>query len=211
MKRWIGIVLCLAVWLWCVPAAWGIGEKEACLLYTSMREREEKGRFTSLQSFCERMYGTDMNKRALENLILSGAFDSTGARRSQLHRVYEQVLSGVVESRRQNVEGQLDFFGGFLASEASASAEIPLPDIPEFTAEERMRQEKETTGPVSYTHLDVYKRQAVRFLLACGRGIRYTIFVFLCDGAAAVWRAPKAAERGELIWRSSAVSNCLKL
>ncbi len=36
-----------------------------------MREREEKGRFTSLQSFCERMYGTDMNKRALENLILS--------------------------------------------------------------------------------------------------------------------------------------------
>lgn len=29
MKRWIGIVLCLAVWLWCVPAAWGIGEKEA--------------------------------------------------------------------------------------------------------------------------------------------------------------------------------------
>ncbi len=128
-----------------------------------MREREEKGRFTSLQSFCERMYGTDMNKRALENLILSGAFDSTGARRSQLHRVYEQVLSGVVESRRQNVEGQLDFFGGFMAAEASASAEIPLPDIPEFTAEERMRQEKETTGLYLSGHpMDAYREAARR-------------------------------------------------
>ena len=126
-----------------------------------MRERTENGRFTSLQDFCERMYGTDMNKRALENLILSGAFDSTGARRSQLHRIYEQVLSGVVDSRRQNVEGQLDFFGGFMAAETKSAAAIPLPDIPEFTAEERMRQEKETTGLYLSGHpMDAYREIA---------------------------------------------------
>ena len=50
-----------------------------------VREREQGGDFASLQDFCERMYDCgDMNKRAVENLIRSGAFDSTGARRSQL-------------------------------------------------------------------------------------------------------------------------------
>ncbi len=34
--------------------------------------------------FCSRMNGSEMNKRAVENLIRSGAFDSMGARRSQL-------------------------------------------------------------------------------------------------------------------------------
>ena len=37
----------------------------------------------------------DMNKRAVENLIRSGAFDSMGARRSQLLAVYEKVLDGI--------------------------------------------------------------------------------------------------------------------
>ena len=41
-----------------------------------VREREKGGAFTSFQDFCERMYDCgDMNKRAVENLIRSGAFD----------------------------------------------------------------------------------------------------------------------------------------
>ncbi len=116
------------------------------LIQSVMRERAAGGRFTSMQDFCERMYGSEMNKRALENLILSGAFDSTGARRSQLHRIYEQVMAGVADDHRQNVEGQLDFFGSSLNQGGGGASQIPLPDIPEFTPEERMRQEKETTG-----------------------------------------------------------------
>ena len=56
------------------------------------------------------MAGGDLNKRAMENLIRSGAFDSLGARRSQLCKGYEAVMDSVAESRRQNVEGQMDFF-----------------------------------------------------------------------------------------------------
>ena len=126
-----------------------------------MNERREHGRFASMQSFCERMYGTEINKRALENLILSGAFDSTGARRSQLHAVYERVLGGVVESRRQNLEGQIDFFGGFSGEATPVSAEIPLPNLEEFSPEERMRQEKETTGLYLSGHpMDAYHERA---------------------------------------------------
>lgn len=88
---------------------------------------------------------TDMNKRAVENLIRCGAFDSLGAKRSQLVAVYERVLDGIASSRRKNVEGQMDLFG-MSASSGSSVSSVPLPDIPEFTAVERMSMEKDTTG-----------------------------------------------------------------
>ena len=116
---------------------------------TMVRERENGGLFASFQDFCERMFDcNDMNKRAVENLIKAGSFDSMGARRSQLIAVYEMVLDSIADSRRHNVEGQLDFFG--MAANASATGkqhtQVNLPDIPEYSATERMFMEKETTG-----------------------------------------------------------------
>ena len=111
-----------------------------------MREREGAP-FASLHDFCERMLGSDMNKRAVENLIRAGAFDFTGARRSQLLHVYESVLDAAADARRQNVEGQMDFFSMAAESGGAAPAkEIPLPDIPEYSTQELMTMEKETTG-----------------------------------------------------------------
>ena len=112
-----------------------------------VRERGRGGPFESFQDFCERMFDcTDMNKRAVENLIRSGAFDGLGARRSQLAAVYEKVLDAISASRRQNLEGQLDFFGMAAASTCAQHNKIELPDIPEYSAAERMVMEKETTG-----------------------------------------------------------------
>ncbi len=116
--------------------------------------------FTSLSDFCRRMNGSDMNKRAVENLIRSGAFDSFGVKRSQLLSVYERVMDSIAASSRQNVEGQLDFFSMANAtSEAPAAVkEIGLPDIPEFTAQELMNMEKETTGLYLSGHpMDAYR------------------------------------------------------
>ena len=111
-----------------------------------VRQRQQDGDFTSFQDFCQRMFDcTDMNKRAVENLIRCGAFDSLGAKRSQLVAVYERVLDGIASSRRKNVEGQMDLFG-MSASSGSSVSSVPLPDIPEFTAVERMSMEKDTTG-----------------------------------------------------------------
>ncbi len=110
-----------------------------------IRQRREGGVFASFQDFCSRMFDCgDLNKRAVENLIRSGAFDCLGARRSQLIAVYEKVLDSIAVSRRQNVEGQLDFFG--MSASASSAPQVTLPDIPEYTAVERMYMEKETTG-----------------------------------------------------------------
>ena len=125
-----------------------------------MREREN-GSFTSLHDFCSRMMGSDMNKRAVENLIRSGAFDSTGARRSQLLKVFETVMDSIAAQQKQNLEGQMDFFSMAMGTGAAAPArEIPLPDIPEFTAQELMTMEKETTGLYLSGHpMDGYRQQ----------------------------------------------------
>ncbi len=111
-----------------------------------VRERDKNGPFASFQDFCERMFDCgDMNKRAVENLIRAGAFDTMGAYRSQLIQVYEKALDAIANSRKVNVEGQLDMFGMGGGGNTQA-ASIHLPDLPEYTATERMFMEKETTG-----------------------------------------------------------------
>ncbi len=133
-----------------------------------MRERESSGPFTSLYDFCSRMNGSDMNKRAVENLIRSGAFDSIGARRSQLIKVYETVMDSVAAQQRENLEGQMDFFS-MAAGNAETPApakEILLPDIPEFSPQELMTMEKATTGLYLSGHPMDHYRDAVRKLQA---------------------------------------------
>ena len=61
---------------------------------TVERERVENGPFQSLENLCDRLCGTDLNKRALENLIKCGALDGFGLYRSQLLSIYERVLDG---------------------------------------------------------------------------------------------------------------------
>ena len=108
--------------------------------------RDKDGPFTSFQDFCQRMDDcTDMNKRAVENLIRSGAFDSLGVKRSQLVQVFESVMDSVAVSRRQNLEGQLDIFN-MGHSVSAMPQQVRLPDIPEFSSVEKMNMEKLTTG-----------------------------------------------------------------
>ena len=128
-----------------------------------LKERTEHGPFTDFMDFCERMFDQELNRRVLESLIKSGAFDSMGCRRSQLMQVYGQVLDGIAESRRRNVEGQLDLFGmGGQEEQNVVQPALVLPDIPEYSAAELMTMEKETTGLYLTGHpIDQY-RELVR-------------------------------------------------
>ena len=129
------------------------------LIQRMMRERERGGPFTDFEDFCKRMDGADMNKRAVDNLIRAGAFDSTGARRSQLLAVYEKVMDGIANGNRANIEGQIDFFGLGVQTERQNS--LTLPDLPEFSAQELMAMEKETTGLYLSGHpMDGYRELA---------------------------------------------------
>ena len=128
-----------------------------------VKERETRGPFTGFQDFCQRMYGTDINKRAVENLIRAGAFDRFGAYRSQLAAVSDKVLDSIGGSRRQNVEGQIDFFGMSAPAAQRPVSALHLPDIPEYALDERMRQEREVTGLYLSGHpMNAYRDEAKR-------------------------------------------------
>jgi len=124
-------------------------------------ERAENGPFLNFSDFVERLHGHELNRRALENLIKCGAFDSTGARRAQLMAVCDRMLDEVAERQRKNLEGQIDLFGG--GAEDAPRREIPLPEVQEFDARERMRMERETTGLYLTGHpMDEYRERAKR-------------------------------------------------
>ncbi len=127
-----------------------------------LNERERGGPFISFAEFCSRMYECDLNKRVLESLIRSGSFDSMGCRRSQLLKVYEQVVDSISRDRRKNLEGQFDLFGG--GGEAASVPVVTLPDIPEFSRGELMAMEKETTGLYLSGHpMDEYRKQVQKY------------------------------------------------
>ena len=131
-------------------------------------ERAKNGPFNGFEEFCERMYGGDLNRRALESLIKSGCFDSFGVKRRQLMMVCQAVVDGVVEHRRKNVEGQLDLFG-FLSDESPQHySGMVLPDVPEYTKGELMRMEHEVTGLYLSGHPMDEFRSAVKSIGAVG-------------------------------------------
>ncbi len=128
-----------------------------------MAEREAGGKFRSLEDFCTRMQGMDLNKRAVENLIKCGAMDCFGLYRSQLLKIYEAVLDSIQDARRRNVEGQTSMFDFVEEEEETPASAIPVPKIPELPRRELMAMEKETTGLYLSGHpMDGYREQVKR-------------------------------------------------
>ncbi len=108
---------------------------------------ERSGRsFTSFEDFVERMYGQDMNKRQIEALIKSGAFDGLGVFRSKLLLSYERIIDHYQERSRSNVAGQLDLFSMGLEDVPAKSESFDYPEVAELTLREKLRLEKECSG-----------------------------------------------------------------
>ena len=125
-----------------------------------MADRAQDGPYTGLENFCQRMYGTDLNKRALENLIKCGACDCFGLYRSQLLQIYEAVMDTVAAGKRKNVDGQIGFFDLGASEDTPPVPEVHVPNIPELPADERMKLERETTGLYLSGHpMDAYREK----------------------------------------------------
>lgn len=107
--------------------------------------------FTSFEDFVERLWGSDMNKRQLEALIKSGAFDRLGVYRSRLLLAYEKIADHYQERNRSNVAGQLDLFSLGGSDEKPKGYEYP--DVPELSFREKLRLEKECSGMYFSGHL----------------------------------------------------------
>lgn len=104
--------------------------------------RQADGRFKSLLDFCKRIDTSTINKRMLESLIKCGAFDSLGAKRSQLLAIMDAAMSEAQREKRDAMNGQLGLFG----EDIGETYALKLPDIPEASMPERLNWEKENTG-----------------------------------------------------------------
>ena len=121
-------------------------------------ERESGGLFKSFEDFCHRMSGRELNRRAVENLIKAGAFDSMGYKRRALVQICGAVIDSISQAARDNISGQMDLFGDPDEGGEARPVSIPIPDIEEFSARERMAMEKETTGLYLTGHpMDEYR------------------------------------------------------
>ena len=108
-------------------------------------EREKNGKYKGLTDFCSRLIGQEVNKRMVENLIYAGAFDSFGGTRRQYMSVYKSVMDGLAQSKKNNIEGQLNLFDmGSESEEHDASDDFPYAE--EFPEKERLSFEKIVLG-----------------------------------------------------------------
>ncbi len=103
----------------------------------------EAGPFTSFSDFCERMYGKEMNKRALESLIKSGALDCVCGNRHQMLMGYETIIDDIDAANKRNISGQITLFDN---PQVYTKSEYTLPDVEEFDPSQLLAYEKETTG-----------------------------------------------------------------
>jgi len=109
-----------------------------------VEEREQGGEFKSLTDFYNRMEAKDTNKRSIESLILAGAFDSLGGKRSQYMAAYKQISTGIQLGKKNNVAGQINLFA--LSVGEQIEDKEHLPPLDEFDLKDLLNYEKEVLG-----------------------------------------------------------------
>ena len=119
----------------------GVGE---AAVESLIRARESGGRFKSLEDFCERVDGRSVNKKALEALIKSGAFDGLRETRATLFASIEKTLVRAANDAQDRARGQASLFG-LMEEPIQANSESAL-KLPEWPQSEMLAHEKELLG-----------------------------------------------------------------
>jgi DNA polymerase-3 subunit alpha len=140
----------------------GVGELAAQKI---IEERDQRGPFRDFEDFVARMDGRAINKRVLEHLVKTGAFDFSGARRKTLFDNIDGAMAAVAAAARDRAAGQHSFFDVFETpapkpngrnGQSAPTAKLPAsgrraPDPGaetdgDFSSAERLAFEKELLG-----------------------------------------------------------------
>lgn len=128
-----------------------------------LKERGENGSFISMQDFVTRMSHA-LNKRAIENFVKAGAFDTFGHTRKSMMIVSESMLDSAIKHNKDSMTGQMSLFD-FAAEEDKKAFEIRIPDVAEYTKEELLDYEKEILGVYVSGHpLDEYTGMVNKYI-----------------------------------------------
>ena len=127
----------------------GVGDGVA---QTIIAERDAGGPFKNILDFLERVDSTQANRRVIEALIKSGAFDSTGYTRMQLMRLVDKnnpanIYDRALSKQRERAMGMQSFFDLFEDDEDDAFRdEMPEPDGIEWDRNNKLALELEVLG-----------------------------------------------------------------
>ncbi len=112
---------------------------------TIVQEREKNGEFKNFTDFAERMQGEAVNKKCIESLIKSGAFDELGETRHTLLNSFEGVLDTISGETKKSIEGQVTMFD-IASQETTEKHKYTLNKAEEYDERELLDMEKEMLG-----------------------------------------------------------------
>ncbi|MFT5482642.1 MAG: DNA polymerase-3 subunit alpha [Halieaceae bacterium] len=120
----------------------GLGEGPS----ESILAAREGGLFTSLFDFCERTDARKVNKRALEALIRSGAFDNLGEDRAILMASMPAAVQSAEQSAHNRASGVVDMFGDLTVDVATGDPYTDFRSVKPMSSRERLNGERDTLG-----------------------------------------------------------------
>jgi DNA polymerase-3 subunit alpha len=118
----------------------GLGSSAVQMIISA---REEGSSFRSIYDFAERVDQRAVNRRVLESLIKSGAFDGAAPNRASMMAVLDKAIEYGARAQRDKLSGQT----GLFADAMTAAVEEPaLPSVPPWSKKESLALEKEALG-----------------------------------------------------------------
>ena len=134
----------------------GVGAKTAQEI---IAVRERSGGFNNLADFCMRVGTTLVNRRVLEALIRSGAFDFSGVSRAVMVAQIDDALKITQRAENDSASPQSGLFG-----KSHDNHSLPPRDaVEEWAQKEMLKYEKETLGFYITAHpLDKFDRELRR-------------------------------------------------
>ncbi len=123
----------------------GVGELAAQRI---IAEHEANGPYADFEDFATRVDGRAVNKRVLEHLVKTGAFDFSRAGRKLLFEGIDAAIAASSAQARDRAAGQDNFLGELAAPKAERNGKPRggAKEEAEFTAHERLSFEKELLG-----------------------------------------------------------------
>ena len=110
-----------------------------------VEERNKNGEFKSFTDFCERIQGEAVNKKCIESLIKSGAFDELGETRHTLIESFEGILDTISGETRKSIQGQVTMFD-IANEETTEKHKYNLNRVEEYEERTLLDMEKEMLG-----------------------------------------------------------------
>ncbi len=147
-----------------LAAVKNVGSKAAAEI---IRVREIEGVYKSLFDLCCRLDLSKVNRRVLESLIKSGAFDSEGVPRHQLFAAIDTAMENGQSASRDRVCGQQSLFA--FAGEELAREDACYPDdAAAWSDKEQLTYERDVLGFYLSSHpLQRYADELKRCTTSC--------------------------------------------